>query len=280
MLTFRPQWAPVARWARSPKGIFTGILLLLTVPAAATSGWRLVGPTLGAAILTAALLDLPLLRWRDGSWRVPDGAMLTGWLIALVLSPYESWHTAALTSAFGIAAKHLLRVQRANVLNPAAAGLVVSYHLLGTGQSWWGALPELPLPWLALLLASGLFMAARLNKLPLVLSFLGVHFVCASVVAFLGDPRGVAELYRAPDGHMALFFATFMATDPPTSPPKRDDQLRFGILAALVSFVAFRVWGSVDFLLVGLLVANLWEGWRKRRRRAMRGRGSPVPVPA
>ncbi len=269
-------WRHLNRWLRSPKGIFSGILLLLTIPAASVSGWALVLPNLATAIMVAALLDMPLLRWRDGSWSVPDGAMLTGWLVALTLSPHVPVATAAATAALGIVAKHLLRVKRANVLNPAAAALVASYLLLDTGQSWWGALPDLPPAALTLVAATGAFMAWRLHKLPLVLTMLGVHFTLATVAAFVGDPGRVAELFRAPDVHMALFFAGFMATDPPTSPPRADDQIRYATIAATVSFGLYLWIGAVYFLPGGLLAANLWEGWRKWQRAAR----SRPPMPS
>ncbi len=272
--------ARLKRWARSPKGLFTIILALLTVPAAQHAGWALVAPSLAAAIGAAMLLDAPLIRWRDGAWSVPDGAMLTGWLVALILSPHERWTVAAATALLGIVAKHAWRVKRANVLNPAAAALVLSYFLFNTGQSWWGALPELPSPFIALVLATGGFMAWRLNKLPLALSFLGVHFLLATVLAFVGNPAHVAELYREPDVHMALFFAGFMATDPPTSPPKPADQLRYGLIAAVVSFALFEFVGAVYFLPGGLLAANAWEGWRKWRRLHPARPATPRPLPA
>lgn len=255
-----------ARWLRSPKGLFAGILLLLTVPAAHHAGWMLVLPGLLAAITAAMITDTPLLRWRDGQWTVPDGALLTGWLVGLVLSPHVPWIVAGATGALGIVAKHTLRVRRANVLNPAAAALVGSYYLFDTGQSWWGALPELPAPWLVLSVVTGLFITRRLHKLPLVLAFLGAHFTFGTMAAFAGDPARLAELYRSPDVHMVLFFALFMLTDPPTSPPKPADQIVFGVMAAMASFALFMLVGAVYFLLGGLLVANLWEGWRKWKR--------------
>ena len=254
------------RWLRSPKGLFSGILLLLTVPAAHHAGWSLVLPGVLAAIMAAAITDTPLLRWRDGHWSVPDGAMLTGWLVGLVLSPHVPWTVAGATGVLGIVAKHALRVRRANVLNPAGAALVSSYYVFDTGQSWWGALPELATPWLLLTVATGLFMTQRLHKLPLLLAYLGAHFALGTTVAFLGDAARVAELYRAPDVHMVLFFASFMLTDPPTSPPKAADQVVFGIIAAAAGFALFMLVGAVYFLLGGLLVANLWEGWRKWKR--------------
>lgn len=270
----RADRAHLRRWARSPKGLFTAILLLLTIPAAQGAGWSLVLPPLVAAMVAAMLLDTPLLRWRDGSWSIPDGALLTGWLVGLVLSPYVGWRVAAATGAFGIVAKHVLRVKRANVLNPAAAGLVASYVLFDTGQNWWGALPELPAPWTALLLATATFITWRLRKAPLALAFLGAHFLLATTVAFVGDPARVAELFRAPDLQMALFFAGFMATDPPTSPPHARDQVTYGVVAAVASFALYLSIGAVYFLVGGLLVANCWEGWRKWQR----VRARPIPA--
>jgi Na+-translocating ferredoxin:NAD+ oxidoreductase RnfD subunit len=254
------------RWLRSPKGLFTLLLGVLTIPAAMHTGWALVMPGLLAAIAAAMCMDAPLIKWRDGTWSMPDGAMLTGWLVGVILSPHVPWIVAAGSAALAIAAKHVLRVKRANVFNPAAAGLVASYYLFDSGQNWWGALPELSLPWLLLLVGTAGFMAWRLNKLALVLSFLGVHFTLGTIAAYWGNPALVAELFRAPDVHMALFFAGFMATDPPTSPPRPADQLVYGSLAAVASFTLFMAVGAVYFLLGGLLVANLWEGWRKWKR--------------
>ena len=253
------------RYVRTPKGQFTLIMALLTVLAATQSGWRLVGPGLVGATVGAMLVDVPLLKWREKRWTFPDGAMLTGWIVAFVLSPHEPWYVATITAIIGVVSKYVWRSGRANVLNPAAIALVASFYLFHSGQSWWGALPELPLPWIVVLLGSGLFMVMRLNKGPLLLSFLGVFFLCATVAAFVGDPAQVAELYRAPDLHATLYFSFFMITDPPTSPPKHREQLVYGVIVAVVAYAAFALIGTAYFLLAGLLVANVWEGIRKRK---------------
>jgi enediyne biosynthesis protein E5 len=137
--------------------------------------------------------------------------------------------------------------------------------MFDTAQSWWGALPEVAPLAIALLLAAGIFIAARVHKVPLVLSFLGCYYLLFTVSAFVGDPAQVAELYRAPDLHAALYFAFFMVTDPPTSPPKYADQLINGALVAVASYAVFELVGAVYFLLAGLLVANAWEAWRRHR---------------
>ena len=257
--------ASLLRYFKTPKGLFTLILLALTVISATKEGWTLVLPGLLAAIAIAMIVDAPILRKREGKWLYPDGALLTGWLVALILSPHEPWRVAAITSAVAVLSKYVVRVRRTNVFNPAALGLVATFYVFDTGQSWWGALPELSLPWVVALFATGLFITVRLNKAPLVLSFLGVYYLLITSTAFIGEPARVMELYRAPDLHAALFFAFFMATDPPTSPPKHRDQFIYGTLTAVVSFAVFELIGAAYFLLAGVLVANVWEGWRKAR---------------
>ncbi len=256
----------VQRYLRTPKGLFTIVLLILTAIAAPHEGWRLVAPPVLGAIGAAMLVDAPLLRWRGGRWVFPDGAMLTGWIVALILSPHEPWHVAAITAVVGVVSKYVVRARKANVFNPAAVALVATFYVFDTGQSWWGALPEMPIGWITALLATGIFITIRMNKGPLVLAFLGVYFALATTFAYVADPGHVAELYREPDLHAALFFAFFMVTDPPTSPPKHRDQLVYGVMVAVVSFAVFELVGAAYFLLAGLLVANVWEGWRKARR--------------
>ncbi len=156
------------------------------------------------------------------------------------------------------------------MFNPAALALVAAYYLFDAGHSWWGALPELPVIALAALFATGLYISNRVNKMPAVLSFLGVHFLLFTITAFVGDAAKVAEMYREPDLHAALFFAFFMVTDPPTSPPKARDQITFGVITAVVSYLTFELVGAVYFLLAGLLVANGWEALRRYRLRSQR----------
>ncbi|HVZ49812.1 MAG TPA: RnfABCDGE type electron transport complex subunit D [Gemmatimonadaceae bacterium] len=267
---------PVRRFVRTPKGLLTVVLAILTVVAAPVEGMRLVAPMLVAATGTAMATDAVIMRVGDGAWTFPDGGMLTGWIVALILSPHERWWVGVATSAIAIIAKHAVRGKSANVFNPAAIGLVAVYYLFDAAQSWWGALSDAPLAMVAVLVATGAFIADRVNKVPVVIAFLGVYFALATAGAYTGAADTVAELYRAPDLHAALFFAFFMVTDPPTSPPRHRDQLVYGAITAGCAYAVFRGLGAVHFLLSGLLVANVWEAWRRRAQRRARqaARGS------
>jgi Na+-translocating ferredoxin:NAD+ oxidoreductase RnfD subunit len=235
------------------------VLTLLAALAAAGEGVRLVAPGLLSAVAIAALIDAPILRVRSGAWEFPSGAILTGLLVAMVLSPQEPWYVSACTSAVAIASKYLFRTRSANVFNPAALALVVTFYVFDTGQSWWGALPDVSPAALLVLVATGIFIADRVNKLPLVLVFLTGYFLLFTGAAFARDPGRVAEIFRTPDVQAALFFAFFFLTDPPTSPVKYPGQVVCGIIVAVVSFAVFEWLGAAHYLLAGVLVGNMWE---------------------
>jgi hypothetical protein len=283
-MTTPKAWGRLARrqrrfW-RSPKGYLLLMLLTLAAVAAPRAGLGRVGPALLGAVLAATLLDVLLTLLTRRTWIVPDGALLSGLIVALVLSPQEPWYVAPAAGAVAILSKHLFRnpwLPRVHVFNPAAAGLLAALVLFNSGESWWGALPGLPAPALLLLLAAGYLVVDRVAKFWQVLAFLATYFGLFTGAAFMtmGGTARLAEAFRVPFVDAALFFALVMLTDPPTSPNGEDDQLRFGALVAAASFAAFLLVQGLAFLPLGLLAGNAWLAWR-RARGASRTAGCPA----
>ena len=87
--------SPVRRFFGTPKGLLIILLVILVGVAAVIDGARLIAPGLVSAVAAAVIVDLPILRLRSGKWDVPSGAVLTGMLIAMVLSPHEPWYVPA-----------------------------------------------------------------------------------------------------------------------------------------------------------------------------------------
>ena len=252
------------RFLRTPKGQLLAVLCVLLLVAGRVEGARRVGPGLIAAVATAVMLDLPIRRWRQRRWLFPDGGLLTALLVAAVLSPREPWFVSAAATAVALVSKHLVRTRFANVFNPAALGLVAAYYLFDSAQSWWGALLTIvPGAAWALLLVSGIWVAARVNRLPLVVAFLATYFTAFALATFLVDERDVAEVFVAPDLLATVFFAGFMLTDPPTSPTRPRAQVVNGSIVAAASVAIFLGTGAAHYLLSGLLCGNVVEGARR-----------------
>jgi len=255
--------SPIVRFFRTPKGLLLIVLAILTALAVRHEQLGEVGPLLVSAVLVAGLIDVFIIRKRNKAWEFPSGAVLTGLIIAMILSPYEPWYVAAATSAIAVVSKYAIRSRFANIFNPAALAIVITFYIFDTGQSWWGALPELEPIALAILFVTGVFIADRVNKVPMVLIFLGIYYALFTLTALLGNPAHVAEIYRSPDLHAVLYFAFFILTDPPTSPVKYPHQLLYGAIVAVCSYAFFEVIGAVYYLLAAVLIGNMYEAGRR-----------------
>ncbi len=266
----------VRHFFKTAKGLLTIVLVALAVIAAPHEGLRVVGPGLLMATVVAGAIDVLILRTRHTRWEFPSGAVLTAFIVSMVLSAQTPWYVVSVTSAVAVISKYVVRTRAGNVFNPAALAIVATFPLFHAGQSWWGALPEVSPILQVALLAGGIFIADRVNRMPLVLAFLATYYVLFTVAAFVADPAWVSEVFRTPDLQAVLFFALFILTDPPTSPVKYRDQLIFAVIVAATSYAIFESMGAVYYLLGGVLVGNIWEAWRRVQRRA--GQTFPLGV--
>src|ERR1700688_702099 len=117
------------RFFQTPKGLLTIVLVILVALAAPHEGIGLVTPGLLAAVLVAGTIDVLVLRRIRKAWEFPSGAVLTGLIIAMILTPHEPWCVAACTSAVAIASKYIARTRSANIFNPAAVALVATFYV-------------------------------------------------------------------------------------------------------------------------------------------------------
>src|SRR5580704_168850 len=156
-----PRWRPREcgmRFFRTPKGLLLLVLAGLVAVSAPVEGVRVVAPGLVAAVVVSAAIDAVILRWRDGQWSLPSGAILTALIVAMILTSHEPTFVVVSTAVVGVLSKYIVRAGGANVFNPAALALVATFYVFDTGQSWWGALPALPTASVALLVAGGVFI--------------------------------------------------------------------------------------------------------------------------
>jgi Na+-translocating ferredoxin:NAD+ oxidoreductase RnfD subunit len=266
----------VLRWARTPKGQLLIIFAIMLAIVAPSAGGAALVPNLLAALVPACLLDGIWMAVESRRWRAPTSALLSSLIVFFILSTNESWLVVMWTSCFAILCKRILRSEREHIFNPAALALVWAPIAFGSGESWWGGFGDLPWVWIGLLLVVGGFLTDRLNKFPLILAFLATYFGFFTVVS-LGNPTGVAEMFREPFLQAALFLAFFMLTDPPTSPNRYGDQVWFGAVAALAAGAAQLLGAGQVYLLVGVLVSNAALAVVRYGRRKRAVADAPAP---
>ncbi|WP_314590050.1 RnfABCDGE type electron transport complex subunit D [Paenibacillus terrigena] len=242
----------------TPKGILLIVLVgLAAIVSTATASYHgLVNIAIAAA--TSTLLDYAIIRIQRRKQLVLSGALLTGIIIGLIVSPATSWPIVFLAAVIAIVSKHVITIRKKPIFNPAAFGLLAVFLLFSTGEDWWGGLPDLSIWWLPLLLAGGYWITFRVRKFPLTFTFLGIYFSVYLIIALFGA-ADVSDMFRVPFLNSVLFLTFFMLTDPPTSPAKPNEQMLFAIVAAGVSIWINLMFGGLSFLLAGLLAANLWH---------------------
>jgi Na+-translocating ferredoxin:NAD+ oxidoreductase RnfD subunit len=243
------------RFLRTPKGALSLAFIPLLLLGGIADGFSLVVPHVLAAVVGACAMELLIARLDRRALGIPSSALLSGLIVAFVLGTDTPAGVTACVAALATISKHLLATRRGHVFNPAALALLASIPLFATGQSWWGALPDLPWPFLAVLVVGGAFVVDRINKFPLVLSFLATYFGVFTLVAMV-DPTAVAEMFRTPFVQSAVFLAVFMLTDPPTSPSRTWEQVVMGALAGISSCLAQLLGAGQAYLLVAVLVEN------------------------
>jgi len=265
-------FAGIRRFLRTPKGYLSIVFIPLLVVAAAGVGAAQVPAHLLFALLGAAGLELLIVRRERHAWVIPSSAILSGAIVAFVLSPDNAWLVTAAVGALATASKHILKTRLGHIFNPAALALAISIPIFATDQSWWGALAGLPWPFALFLVAGGLFIAERTYKFPVILAFGFTYFSALTLLAIV-NPTGVAEMFRDPFVQSALFLAFFMLTDPPTSPGRPSEQIWYGVFVAAVSVIAQMLGAGQSYLLLGLLAGNaalavehqVLAPWRRRR---------------
>ncbi|NRF91658.1 RnfABCDGE type electron transport complex subunit D [Paenibacillus frigoriresistens] len=246
------------QWMKTPKGYVAASMVFFLLIA---SFWSqdisgIYNGLIAVGVSSAA--DMICSRIAKRKRFMPDGAVITGLIIALILGTTSPWYMVAGTSIMAILSKHLLVYKKKPIFNPAAFGLLLSILFFRSGQSWWGAFGDLPAWSVVFLLIGGYMVTNRVNKFPQVFSFLGTYFILLLIMGILnvGD---ATDALRSPFINASLFFALFMLTDPPTSPAKVKDQVIFGILSAVVGAVIYGIFGGLMYLFIGLLVGNLYH---------------------
>lgn len=184
--------------------------------------------TLGLCIL----LELLFVYWKQGKLIWPASAIITGLGISLALRA-ETLIPFIVAAIVAISLKHFIRYRGKHIFNPSNIGIVaVALMVPATATD--------PLQWgysiwiLALMSLGGFYLVYKVNRLPLVTTFLiafvGIHFVRQLLWPEMWNTGFSSFMWGG------LFIFTFnMITDPATSPKNVKSQLYFGAMIALLA---------------------------------------------
>lgn len=211
--------------------------------AAALTLWTTLGQTayyfnrdlrdLVAAIGTACALDLVLGIILFRQVAIPLSAYITGLSIAILMESND-WRVYVAAAVWGILSKYLLRDSKRHFFNPSNFAIVMTLWLShGTASvapgSQWGADYRIAF----VILALGLLMMRRVNRLDLAFAWLGGYVFMGLLRMALGQGGLVFVLGPMTGAEFALFTFSMMP-DPKASPPTRQGRIAWGISIAVM----------------------------------------------
>lgn len=170
---------------------------------------------------------------------LPKSAMITGFIVGGILEPSAGWLSLVIFSFLAIVSKHILRLRKIHIFNPANLALFLA--TLFRYPLTWGIEASVPL-----IIIVGLYLAYSFKKFPHVLGFL----ILFSSFTFY--------LERINPFHIiSWFFLFIMLIEPKTSGYGIWKGFAFGAIAGTGSFLTFKYLPQIDFYVAGLFIANL-----------------------
>lgn len=186
-----------------------------------------------------------------------ESVWITAFILFFVVTPVQTVSDALVVGALGVLSmttKYILAWNKKHLFNPAAVVLVIAGLLGLPVASWWVANPVLA-PFTFLI---GLLIVRKIRRFEMVFTFLAA----ASVGIFgLGLARGanftelLLELFVS---WPIAYFATFMLTEPLTTPPTRQLRLVYAIIVGALFGSQFQVWRLYSTPELALVIGNLF----------------------
>ena len=229
-------------------------IVLMALLAVRTEGVIVLGHTISIC-LTACILDFIIISLRDKRVAFPLSALVSGLIISVVLAPIRHFYIYIVPIA-AILSKHIIKYRHKHVFNPAGFGLLVADifssglpHFWGLAHTWTGLAAE----W-TLTVIFGLFLAYKIKKFSLILSFILTTFILCII------HRSYPCIPAPP------FFVFFMLPEPKTSPLHLIGKCLYGVIVAVAAMISFVLFPRHDFLILGLMVGNIFGVFLRKAR--------------
>ena len=217
-------------------------------------------------VSTAVVLELLFHRLLVGGPPLfPFSALITGMGLSILINYAHGYVLAAIPPLFAIGSKYLITLRGRHVYNPAMFGVVASLLLTNGMISdspayQWGGSYAIAAFIVTLAL---FFFVLRINRIVLILSFLGFYSITLLVRAYLTRWHMPMEtwLIGAVTNPTLYLFVFFMITDPQTSPGTRKGQIFVAFAIAAIDFVLHLKESLSTFFYAAFLVTTLRYVW-------------------
>lgn len=186
-----------------------------------------------------------------------ESSLITAIILFLILAPVDSvanGYYLALAGALSSASKFIIAFHGKHIFNPAAfAAAVLSLSGLHPVTWWVGSSVLWPF---ALIL--GFAVVWKIRRVPLFMTFVAASTVVQIIVFIMNTHLSTTNIKHSLIASPLIFLATIMLTEPATMPPRRNLQIIFGALVALLYVTGWEFGPFVIYPEVALLLGNIF----------------------
>ncbi len=186
-----------------------------------------------------------------------ESSLITALIIFLIVQPAHSFATGlALVAAGAIssASKFLITHNNKHIFNPAAFAAAV-LSLTGLGATTWWVGSTLLWPFALLF---GLAVIWKIRRFPLFITFAVVSIVLQYLLFLHGQQPLISGMKHALLASPLIFLGTIMLTEPATMPSRRNQQMMFAAIVAVLYVTAWEIGPFIIYPEVALLLGNIF----------------------
>jgi enediyne biosynthesis protein E5 len=185
--------------------------------------------------LTAIVIDLGYNYYKYKSFRFPLSTILSTFGILFLAYSSQIW-PFVLMAVLSVLSKFFIKVNNNHIYNPNNFALAVCFFLfspiVSSSIGRWDNSLVLSL----IFLTFGTYIAYKVNRLTISISYIIFYILGALLLAFMGgtDPK----IHLAPLGSAVFYLFTFFhITEPKTTPNSIKGMIIFGALIGVVQFI-------------------------------------------
>ncbi len=195
-----------------------------------------------------------------------ESAIITGLILVLIVSPYQSGHGIGLifwAPVLAIAGKYILAWHKQHIWNPAAIAVAITALFLQQSASWWVGTSTL----LPIVVIGGWLIVKKQRRWEVVWTFFlvaGLGIVAAGLIRQTSVWESLRHLaLNSP----AIFFATIMLTEPLTMPPGQRQRIAYAATIGLLFIPQLHLGNTYSTPELALVLGNtLFFGLAGRAR--------------
>ncbi len=215
-----------------------------------------IGFVIGTAVLVlSAYSSNRFFGWLFGVKAHANSAIITGFILALLFSPPDSFLDGAklaIIAIIAMASKYIINVRGKHIFNPAAVAIVIASVTGFAFAGWWVASPAL-LPITAVV---ALLILYKTQKMSMAFVFLATAVAIIIGRLVLEGNLSPQVVWLSLTSWPLVFFAGVMLSEPLTLPSTRRQQFVFAIVVAILVALPIQHAGVSTTPAVALIIGN------------------------